>query len=287
MAEAVEGRPSAIAQVSDAAVVAALGAACALTFEKLLRYGWASADYTHAYFVIPIWAWLVLRKRASLESTDEIRPWPAALFLAGLGMYLFGAVNRFLFLEAGGMVALICGLAGLKFTRESVRQVRFALLYLVFLVPPPSLAIDLVTVPLRQLSAQASAALLWMLRVPVEVSGVVLTVGRHELFVNDACSGFRSMVTLLALSSLYAHLQPLTPVGKWLLTLMVIPLAIAGNIVRICLTALIAWLIHPRYAEGLFHTVSGLVVFLVALGGVAMVANFLIRIEEEHGDFSD
>jgi exosortase len=255
-----------------AAVLAALGLAFFPTFSRLVSYGWAHADFTHAYFVLPVSLGLLWLRRAGLSARPDFSPAGAALLTLGLAVWMFAAVNGFMFLEAAGFVVTSWGVGRLTLDRASFRKILFPLGYLVFLIPPPRLAIDTITFPLKQAAARGSYFILKAFPFSVELNGVVLRAGGHDLLISDACSGFRSLVTLLCLGAVYIHFHPFSVLKKWTLFLAIIPLAVTANVIRIVLTGALAYYAGPEFAEGFFHDFSGLVLFtLTALGLMALV----------------
>jgi len=165
----------------------------------------------------------------------------------------------------------------LKLTNFSFKKIFFPLVYLLFLIPPPALAIDALTLPLKKISIYGSYFLLKLFHLPVEVSGALLRVGGHEMLISDACSGFRSIVTLLALGSIYAYLQDTTLRNKWIIFLLVIPLGIAGNIFRITLTGLISYFVGVKYAEGFFHAASGAILFIFVVLSLIGLTELIVK----------
>src|ERR1039458_9976626 len=85
-----------------------------------------------------------------------------------------------------------------------------------------------------------------------------------SLEVVEACSGIRSLMSLLALAAGYGYLAERSTVVRWLLFMAMVPLAIISNGTRVMITALMANYIGPRAAEGFMHEFSGWVIFVVA-----------------------
>lgn len=245
------------------------------TFHRLITLGWETADYTHAYFILPISLWFLWKKRNELERSQGVTGFGLWALGFGLVIYLFSTLNAFMFLEAFSFVLMMWAVFRLRFTKESFRKILFPLAYLLFLVPPPSIVIDMATFPLKKISTYGSYFLLKLFRIPVEIYGVILKVEEHELLISDACSGFRSIVTLLALGAVYAYLQKTSLIKKWIIFLSVLPLGILGNILRISLTGCIAYFWGMQYAEGFFHGFSGLVLFVVTVVGLIGVTEML------------
>jgi exosortase len=83
--------------------------------------------------------------------------------------------------------------------------------------------------------------------------------------VAEACSGIRSLFSLLALGALYAYFTQPNKIKAVILFLSTIPIAIAGNVFRITVTALGAHLVSIEFAEGPLHEISGMIVFVFSL----------------------
>jgi len=94
---------------------------------------------------------------------------------------------------------------------------------------------------------------------------------RWGVDVANPCSGLRSLLAMTALTSAYAFATQRTLWKKLALFAASIPLAIAGNIVRIVVIGLIAESFGEKVAVGLIHEYSGYVVFIVA---IALMVSF-------------
>jgi exosortase len=110
--------------------------------------------------------------------------------------------------------------------------------------------------------------LLQAVEVPVLRDGNILTLANVVLEVSDACSGIRSLVALLAVTTLVGYLSEPVAWRRWLVAAAAVPLAIGLNGMRIALTGLAATWLGPWAAGGSVHEVSGWIVFVVALGCV-------------------
>ncbi len=256
-------------------ILACLALAFSSLFGRLVAYGWDKADYTHGFFILPIAAFLIYRQKAAIQPAEQFSPAAALLFAAGLAVYVFAAINRFLFLEAFSFCLLVWGIFALRFSGQSMKALTFPLAYLLFLVPPPALAIDALTLPLKKISTAGSYLLLKVFQIPVKSYGAILEVKEYQLFVADACSGFRSLTTLLALGAVYAYFQNTSVVKRWIIFLSIVPLGIISNILRLTLTGVISYHFGHDYAEGFFHTFSGVLLFLLTISGLILVSEFL------------
>jgi exosortase len=111
--------------------------------------------------------------------------------------------------------------------------------------------------------------------VPAVREGNIIFLPAYTLEVVEACSGLRSLVTLLALAALMGHLTLLGKFRPLVLFAMAVPVAIVVNIIRLVFTAVGAYVISPKLAEDFLHEVSGILVFAVALLLMAAIAGML------------
>jgi exosortase/archaeosortase family protein len=86
----------------------------------------------------------------------------------------------------------------------------------------------------------------------------------------EACSGLRQLTAFLALAVAVGHLSGRTLWFKFALAALSGFVALAANCLRVVLTVAVLLWAGPRWAEGAFHTVEGLVV--VGLGLLMLVA---------------
>ncbi|MBI2526655.1 MAG: exosortase, partial [Candidatus Rokubacteria bacterium] len=133
-----------------------------------------------------------------------------------------------------------------------------------FMVPLPAILFYAVTFPLQSLAAQQAAWALDLLGVPVILDGNVIHLSQLTLGVTEACSGIRSLISLLGGAVAWAYLA--LP-GGWLMLIFVVstvPITILANAGRVISTGLIGQWFGVEYASGFFHTFSGWAVFVFA-----------------------
>ena len=138
-------------------------------------------------------------------------------------------------------------------------------LYLFFMVPLPYIVYDSLAFPLKQLVAKYSVETLQLMGVVIIREGNVLILPETTLEVADACSGIRSLVSLLALATAFAVFTLKSTVKRVIMVIMAIPIAIFTNGLRVIGTGILAQYWGSKAAEGFFHEFAGLAVFGVAL----------------------
>jgi exosortase len=252
------------------------------TFKALYQSRWEYIDYTHAYFTLPLSLWLVWKKRAELNSlltASNVKKGFGylALLFFGLFTFYFGWQHDYLMISTLSLLPVLFGLSGYLYGTQIVKAISFPLLYLLFLVPPPLGILDSITLPMRYGASVATHQILALLHYPIERSGLLLYMGGHEIFVGAPCSGFRSLITMLALGAVYIYLAKGSMVKKTILTVSIIPLALIGNVVRIVTLCLITYHLGKEAGEGFMHYFSGAVIFLIALAGLMGLESLLER----------
>ncbi|MCX6835617.1 MAG: exosortase/archaeosortase family protein [candidate division Zixibacteria bacterium] len=227
---------------------------------------WAFDDnYSHGFLVVPIAIYILCRRRTELK-------WPAKASRLGLALVLIGSAGLILgiaasefFVTRTSLILQITGIALAYLGKENFRKVWFAFFFLLFMVPLPAVIYYQATLPMQLLSSQATTFLLQVIGVPAVRQGNIINLPGYSLEVIEACSGLRSLVTLLALGSLYSWHYMTSNWRAVALTLAMIPIAMAANVFRIFVTAVGAYAISPELAETFLHEVSGLLVFLSAM----------------------
>ena len=110
-----------------------------------------------------------------------------------------------------------------------------------------------------------AATILRLLGVPILREGNVINLPAMALYVADACSGIRSLMSLLTLAIIYGYLTERRLWVRWLLAIISVPVAVVANSVRIIGTGLLVQYWDANKAEGYFHASWGLITFVISL----------------------
>jgi len=222
-------------------------------------------DMGHGFFVPAVALYLVWLKRAELLSA-HYKP-----YLPGLIVVLLGALQLMaatlgveLFLAR---TAFIVSLAGVVMTLGGFRLVRdlaFPLFLLVFMIPLPAIIYNQITFPLQLLASQIAEQVLTLVGIPVLRDGNILELPSQRLSVVEACSGIRSLLSLSFLSLVYGFFFDSKPWMRWVLVVLTVPIAISANAFRVTITGVLSE-IDPELASGIFHSLEGWVIFMIAL----------------------
>ncbi|MBL0871109.1 MAG: exosortase/archaeosortase family protein [Phycisphaerales bacterium] len=222
-----------------------------------------AGDWSHAYMVPAISAYLLWQRREELSRVRAVTYWPGLLLvMLSIACYVFflaGVPNHMgqgwsAILCVFGLVLLLCGPGVAKIAVLPIG-------YLLMGVTISEQVMNRITWPLQQIAAQGAYVLLTMLGVQVEIAGNQLTVipttgAPVPLNVAEACSGMRMVIAFIALGLAVA----LVAVKPWwqrvLLMVLGVPIAILMNVVRVAVLG-IASLSNPDLATGGAHMFIG------------------------------
>jgi exosortase len=188
------------------------------------------------------------------------------------------------------MVVVITALVWYLLGRPYVHALALPLAFLFFMIPLPAILFNTITLPLQLLATQVSTFALQLVQLPVYREGNIIYLPHTTLEVAEACSGLRSLVSLLALAVVLAYITQRRLSSRWILTLSAIPIALVANAFRIWATGVLAHRYGAQAAEGFYHTFAGWLVFVVALGlllGVGGLLSLLRRTWERIGGGAD
>ena len=258
-------RSVAIACVLGAAVVWVFGG----ILSSLVRQ-WASDDnYSHGFFVVPLALFFAWERRQALM-TAPYRPSLLGLFVivGSLSLLLAGQLGAELFLTRVSFVGVLAGIALFVWGRDQFRILAFPLAFLLLMIPLPAIVFNQLAFPLQLLASRAGEAVIGLAGIPVLREGNVLQLPTRTLEIVEACSGIRSLVSLITLAVVLGYFTERRTGARVLIALAAVPIAIFANAARVAGTGLASELISPAAADGFFHTFSGWLMFVFAFLGL-------------------
>ena len=237
------------------------------TIYKLFDHGWRASKYDHGPLMFFLFLWLLWRSRnfLNLPVDRSFHPFYLLLFILGLLLYLLGAMQRFIIIETFSMIPVILGITGFLLGRDSLKGALFPVMFILFIIPLPLFFIDMLTTPLKEMVSYATSGLLSFIHYPVSRDGVIINIGDYSLLVSDACSGLRSIISIMAVGSIFLYLQKIPFIHKLLIFILVLPITLFSNILRILLLALITYYYGEAAGQKFFHDFSGYLLFAVSL----------------------
>lgn len=223
-------------------------------------------DFSHGFFVPLFSAFVIWQERERLARVPRRPSWTGlAVSAAGLGLLVVGQLGAELFLSRSSLLILLAGLVILFAGWNFFRAVLFPWAFLFLMIPLPTIIFNQITFPLQILASKVAAATLPFFGVPVLRQGNIIVLANQVLQVAEACSGIRSLMSLMTLAIIYGYLMEKRLWVRFFLALAAVPVAVAANSFRIITTGLMVQYWDPDKAEGYFHTSWGWIVFVISL----------------------
>jgi exosortase len=223
-------------------------------------------NFSHGFFVPLFSAFVLWRKRVELGRIPHQPSWlglPVLTF--GLAALIGGQLGAELFLSRFSLLLVLAGLTLHFFGWNLFKTVLFAWAVLILMIPLPAIIFNQITFPLQLLASRVASTALPLFGVPVLREGNIIHLPSLALEVADACSGIRSLISLVTLAVIYGYLTEKRPWMRGLLVLASVPIAIFANSLRIIGTGLLVQYWDPEKAEGYFHASWGWIIFGISL----------------------
>jgi exosortase len=245
---------STLVLIMYASVIASLG-----------RQWWDDPNYGHGFFV-PVFAGYVL-----WSARDRLRSLPFrgnnfgfAIMLFAIGLRVLGTLGAELFMVRLSLLILICGMVIFLAGRQMLWSISFPIGYLLFMIPLPSMVYYQLTIPLQLWASKLGAGGLVALGIHTVREGNLLVLPNCTLNVVEACSGIRSLLSLLAAVVAYGYLAERSTWKRIALAAASIPIAIATNGLRLVATGVLSYHFGPNADSGVVHLALGLGTFALA-----------------------
>jgi exosortase len=236
------------------------------TLAHLVGQWWNDPNFSHGFFVPLFSAFVIWQERDRLARITPQPSWAGLIvLLAALGMLVVGRLGAELFLDRSSLLLLLAGVVILFLGWNLFRALLFPWTFLLLMIPIPTIVFNQITFPLQLLASKVAATVLPVLGVPILREGNVINLPSMALEIAEACSGIRSLMSLVTLAIIYGYLMEKRLWVRWLLALASVPIAVAANSIRIIGTGLLVQYWDVEKAEGYFHASWGWIIFVVSL----------------------
>lgn len=266
----------------------------ATVLSKLGRDWWNDENYSHGLLIPFIIGYILWSERERLVRYVG-RPsfgWGAATVLLGLIALWGGTAGAELFVQRMSLVLMLAGIVVYFWGFSLLRLISVPLTLLLLAIPIPTIVLNKIAFPLQLLASRCAVSAIAALNIPVLRQGNVIELmplGASQpkrLEVVEACSGIRSLMTLVTLAVVFAYfthprsddagprsgggnpiIARLKSFALWrsvLIVLSAIPIAILTNVLRVSGTGVLARFYGTKVADGFFHSFSGWVMYIVA-----------------------
>jgi exosortase len=257
---------------------ALVGAMYAPVLRSMAQQWWNDSNYGHA-LLVPVFVACILWRERPRWSAVPVRGSDAGLpiMLSAVGILILGMLAAEFFTTRISLLFLICGLIVFLAGWKLLWSIAFPIGYLVFMIPLPALVYYQLTFPLQLWASRLGARGLVMLGVQTLRQGNLLILPNATLEVVEACSGVRSLLSLLAVVVAYGYLAEKSVWKRFLLAALTIPTVILSNGLRLVATGVLSFKYGAQVNSNSVHTVLGLTFFLLAFLSIFLVHRLLGR----------
>ena len=235
---------------------------------------WHDPNYTHGFFVPVFSLFLLWERRAKLAALPSQPAWSGLVILlfALLALVLTTITSGF-FLYRISFLLFIVGMVVFLAGWKHLAAVSFPLAFLVLMIPSSTLLTQ-ITLPLQMVASKTANFLLMLVGVPAVREGNIILLPTARLEVAEACSGIRSLFSLITLTVIYGYLAETKITLRVLLVLLAVPISILANALRIAVTGVVVENWGIEGAQGTIHLLSGWLIFAGSLALVFLVHRF-------------
>ncbi len=243
---------------------------------SLARQWWNDPNYGHGFFV-PVFAGYVLWSGRDRWRALPSRPrnFGLVIMLIAVGLRVLGMLGAELFTTRLSLVILICGIVLFLAGGKVLRSIAFPIGYLLFMIPIPAIVYYQLTIPLQMWASRLGATGLVALGIHTVREGNLLILPNCTLNVVEACSGIRSLLSLLAAVVAYGYLAEPNTWKRSVLAVASIPIAIATNGLRLIATGVLSYFFGPGVDSGVVHLALGLGFFVLAFLSILLIHKLL------------
>jgi exosortase len=292
------------------AVSFAIALAYTTVLSKLGRDWWSDENYSHGLLVPFVIGYILWSQRHRFARVSRQPAMVAGLAVVSLGLVALwaGTAGAELYLQRTSLILLFAGTVIYFWGFKLLRLMIVPLFLLWLAIPIPAIIFNKVAFPLQLFASRCAVWAMTLFDIPVLRQGNVIELmplGAHEtkkLEVVEACSGIRSLMTLVTLAVVYAYfthprdddsgngngtsgmLSNFRTFRFWrsaLILLSAVPIAIFTNALRVSGTGILARYYGTKVADGFFHTFSGWVIYVVAFLMLFGVGWLLDRVKSD------
>src|SRR5215218_6734517 len=253
---------------------------------RLGRFWWEDENYSHGLLMPFVIGYILWAEREKLSNAMS-RPravWGASAVAAALLALWVGTAGAELFTQRMSLVLLLAGVCVYFWGWRMLRALLVPLALLALAVPIPAIVFNKIAFPLQLFASQCAVLVMRALNITVLREGNVIelyplgSLTTKRLEVVEACSGIRSLMTLVTLALVFAYftsptdedgsggkkLERYRALRAALIVVAAVPIAIITNAARVSGTGVLARYYGTEVADGFFHEFSGWVIYVVA-----------------------
>jgi exosortase len=233
--------------------------------QQLIRDWSIDDNYSHGFLIVPLALFFVWERRAKLKAAAQVPSfWGAIVVVWSIALLLAGILGSELYLTRVSILGTIAGCTLFLLGWKHLKLLLFPIAFLLLMIPVPAIILNQIAFPLQLLASRFGEMALVLFRVPVLREGNVIHLANTSLEVAEACSGLRSLISLLTLAIVYGYFTDSRLWVRMTLVFGIVPIAIVANGIRVAGTGIAAHFYGAQAAQGFFHSFSGWIIFIAA-----------------------
>ena len=245
------------------------------------KYSLEESYFSHGYLIPFVSAYLIYAMKNELARIPRSSsPVGLAAIILALLIHILGVLGDINFISGFSMVLYTAGCCLYLLGGQFTKKISFPLFFLVFMCPVPDGIIDTVALPLKAMATTLSLHMIDLINIPYMREGFVITLPGSTYVVGAPCNGVRSLIAFFAVGFLFLYFIRSAWWKKGILFLLIPPISIVLNALRIAILLFIAHRYGQQAAapESYLHDGSGLLVFIIGIGALVL---FVRKINEE------
>lgn len=241
------------------------------TLRWLLDAWQTDPNYSHGLLAPFIAAFFFWRARAAFRgSARQPSAWGLGLLAGALGLHLLATPWRIYPLSALALIGALAAGVWLLWGVPALRASAYAFISLLLMIPLPF--IDRLSPMLEAFTARIAGGFVSLLDAQVVITGSQVQLPTAAFEIGAACSGLRSLASLLTLAVVFSGIVAGPRWGKLLIVCAAAPIAILANLVRVSSILQIAQAFGAGAGLAYYHDYSSPVLFLSAFALLILFA---------------
>ncbi len=222
-------------------------------------------DYSHGYLILPLALVLLYRRRDLLPDSSVSLGWGGiSLLILVVFLRVAGRLAYMDFLDGWTIVPWVAGLVWLFCGRQVLWWSLPAIVFLLLLTPMPYRFESLLSFKLQGLSTVLSSVTLRTMGFPAIAEGNTIWLGEQHLMVEEACSGLRIFMGMVAMGFFLAALTRRSWLDRLVIMACSVPIAIVANALRVTGTGMAYYWLDAEGAHQAHDRLGFLMIFVGA-----------------------
>jgi len=215
-----------------------------------------------------------------------VRPSIAGAIIVALSLLVFiaGQLGAEQFLARVSLIGVLAGAVIFVLGWAHARVLAWIFCFALLMIPLPAIVFNEIAQPLQLLASSVAEQSLLLFHIPVLREGNVIFLSSATLEVAEACSGIRSLVSLLTVGIVYGYFTEEKTSRRVILAVSTLPIAVTANALRVAGTGLLAQFAGQAAADGFFHLFAGWLVFMAAVVMLFVLQGGLRFASSDHDD---